>query len=83
LIRQLSCPINLLKHRQAALTSLFKFISRQRSHFGSQRKEVETSRQQNQIMLTTLQNQMAQHQQAMELQMKQFELQLRQYNDKK
>ncbi len=39
-------------------------------------QEVEASRQQNQIMLTTLQNQMLQHQQAMELQMKQFELKL-------
>jgi len=46
-------------------------------------QEVEASRQQNQIMLTTLQNQMLQHQQAMELQMKQFELKLKKHEEDK
>ena len=44
-------------------------------------QEVEASCQQNQIMLTTLQNQMLQHQQAMELQMKQFKLKLKKHEE--
>jgi hypothetical protein len=45
--------------------------------------EVEAVREQNKIMLTTLQNQMLQHQQTMELQMKQFELKLRKRDGEK
>jgi hypothetical protein len=45
--------------------------------------EVEAVREQNKIMLTTLQNQMLQHQQTMELQMKQFELKLRKRDSEK
>jgi hypothetical protein len=39
--------------------------------------KVEAVQEQNKIMLATLQNQMLQHQQTMELQMKQFELKLK------
>jgi hypothetical protein len=39
--------------------------------------KVEAMQEQKKIMLTTLQNQMLQHQQTMELQMKQFELKLK------
>jgi hypothetical protein len=46
-------------------------------------QEVEASHQQNQIMLTMLQNQMLKHQQAMELQMKQFELKLKKHEEDK
>jgi hypothetical protein len=45
--------------------------------------EVEAVREQNKIILMTLQNQMLQHQQTMELQMKQFELKLKKRDDEK